>query len=110
MKQSINFTNFVDAFHSMGRGEQFSYDALKAIFEYFESIEETTGEEQELDVIAICCDFSEMSIDEIIASYSIDVSECEDRAEQHQIVSDYLNDYAGFVAETSNESYVFLQF
>jgi len=30
MKQSINEHKFRDAFHKMGRGEQFSYDGLTA--------------------------------------------------------------------------------
>ena len=110
MKQKLYFDDFNLAFHRFGRGNQFSRDALKAIFEYLESIEEATDEELELDVIAICCDFSEMTLDEIINSYNINVSECEDRQEQHLIISDYLSDNAVWYAETDNESYVFLQF
>lgn len=58
MKQTVNFSRFVDAFHAYDRYEQFGYKALQAIFEYIESYEADTGEEQELDVIAICCDFT----------------------------------------------------
>ena len=36
MKQTINFSQFVDAFNKMGRGEQFSYEGLKRIFEWIE--------------------------------------------------------------------------
>ena len=32
---------------------------LNALFEHLEQIEEDTGEEMELDVITLCCDFSE---------------------------------------------------
>tara|TARA_R110000751_G_scaffold191952_1_gene297546 strand:+ start:165 stop:446 length:282 start_codon:yes stop_codon:yes gene_type:complete len=39
--------------------ENFSYDGLKALFEYLEEYEEGTGEEIELDVIALCCEYAE---------------------------------------------------
>jgi len=59
MKQTVNSYDFIDAFHAHDRQEQFSYSGLHALFEYIEQIEEDTGEEIELDVIALCCDFSE---------------------------------------------------
>ena len=59
MKQTVNSSDFVDAFRTHNRMDQFSYEGLKALFEYLERYEEDTGEETELDVIAICCDFSE---------------------------------------------------
>ena len=59
MKTTVNSSDFVDAFSTHNRLDQFSYEGLKALFEHFEQYEEDTGEEMELDVIAICCDFSE---------------------------------------------------
>lgn len=59
MKQSINRHRFHDAFRTAGRIDQFSYDGLEALFEYLEQYEEDTGEEVELDVIALCCEYSE---------------------------------------------------
>ena len=61
MKQTINSYDFVDAFRAHGRQNQFSYDGLRALFEYLEEMEEGMGEEMELDVIALCCDYSEFS-------------------------------------------------
>lgn len=58
MKQSVNFSMFVDAFRSV-RPDNFSYEGLEVLFDYFESYEEETGHEIELDVIAICCEYSE---------------------------------------------------
>lgn len=55
MKQTINVSDFRDAFHKMGRGEQFSYDGLGSLFDWLEDWDE----EPELDVIAFCCEFSE---------------------------------------------------
>ena len=59
MKRTINKWEFRDAFRDMGRGGQFSYYGLDALFEHLEGYEKDTGEEIELDVIALCCDYSE---------------------------------------------------
>ena len=58
MKQSVNMYAFERAFKNFER-DNFSYDGLKALFEYLEDYEEDTGEEVELDVIALCCEYME---------------------------------------------------
>ena len=90
MKQTINFNNFVDAFKAYNRMDNFSYDALKAIFEYLEDYERDSGEEQELDVIAICCEFSENTWQDVIDLYNIDVDYSEDERDIIQQVKDFL--------------------
>ncbi|WP_341216117.1 hypothetical protein [uncultured Wocania sp.] len=70
MKQTINFTDFTDAFKNYNRQEQFSYNGKKALFEYLEEYEESTGEEIELDVIALCCEYVEYdSLEEFWQDY-----------------------------------------
>lgn len=59
MYKTITFTDFVQAFRDVGREDQFSYDALKALFEYYDE------ENIELDVIAICCEWAEYTADEL---------------------------------------------
>lgn len=59
MINTINKSQFRDAFHNMDRGGQFSYEGLGALFDYLESFEDDTGEQVELDVIALCCEYSE---------------------------------------------------
>ena len=58
MKQNINEYQFRRAFET-SRPNNFSYEGLRALFDYLEQYEEETGQELELDVIAICCDFTE---------------------------------------------------
>jgi hypothetical protein len=58
MKQTLTESGFHQAFHNAGRADQFSRAARSALFEYLEECE-AGGEEIELDVIGICCDFSE---------------------------------------------------
>ena len=65
MKTTVSVYDFRDAFRSI-RPDNFSYEGQGLLFDYFEQFEEDTGQEMELDVIAICCDFSESSIEQII--------------------------------------------
>ena len=58
MKQSVSIYDFERALKRYER-ENFSYDGLKALFEYLEEFEDGTGEEVELDVIALCCEYAE---------------------------------------------------
>ena len=59
MKQTINIYDFERAFELMNRKENFSYDGLKALFEFLEDYEESCETEIELDVIDICCEYTE---------------------------------------------------
>ena len=59
MKSTINRSQFHDAFRKMGRENQCSYDGLEALFNYLEDYEDDTGESIELDVIALCCEYTE---------------------------------------------------
>ena len=58
MIQTINEYQFADAFNKI-RPDNFTYRGLIALYNYFEQYEEDTGEQIELDVIAICCDYYE---------------------------------------------------
>ena len=91
MKKSINFSMFCDAFNDAGRGDSFSYEGKRALFDYLESYEQDIGEELELDVVALCCDFNEDSIDNIASDYRIDV-EGLDEDDKQAAVLDYLSD------------------
>ena len=105
MIQTINLHEFRQAFHNMGRGEQFSYEALELIYDFFEE----NSPDSELDVIAICCEFEEMSIEQIIRSYSIDCDEVEDD-EIFSHVMDYLEEHTSVIGQIDEDSIVFIQF
>jgi len=85
MYQTINEYDFRNAFHSMGRGEQFSYEGLTILFEGLEQYEVDTGEEVDFDVIALCCDFSELSEKEVRDTYGDMIGDSEE-------VEDFLRD------------------
>ena len=58
MKITVDQNEFVRRFLAI-RPEQFSREALVALFDFLDEQERDLGEEQELDVIAICCDWTE---------------------------------------------------
>jgi hypothetical protein len=75
MKQTINFYDFQKAFQDL-RPNNFSYQGLRALFEYLEELEESTGEEIEFDIIALCCDFIEYeSVEEYERDYNDDIED-----------------------------------
>jgi hypothetical protein len=96
MKQTIGLSQFTDAFMSI-RPNNFSYEGLQQLFDYFESYEQDTNEEIELDVIAICCEYSESTPKEIAAHYNIDI---EDDGNELLNVMDYLADHTSVIGHT----------
>ena len=69
--KTLNVHDFRQAFIDYNRGEQFTYGALTALFEWLEELAEDTGTPYELDVIALCCEFTEYGdLEEIQANYS----------------------------------------
>lgn len=85
MKRNVSEYDFQRAFEDMGRSDQFSYKGLKALYEYLERFEEDTGQEMELDVIALCCEFTEYkNLEELQENYT-DIEDMED-LEQHTMV------------------------
>lgn len=65
--QQINVSAFRDAFIRMDRNV-FSYEGYEALFNYLNDM----GEDYELDVIGLCCDYSELSFDEVKEDYHLD--------------------------------------
>jgi hypothetical protein len=103
MKTTVSKYDFERAFVTAGRKDQFSYEGLAVLFDYLEELEASTGQELELDVIALCCDYYESSTEEIIENYRIDVSEAdpEDERTYNDIVREYLMDQGAYCGETA---------
>ena len=81
--QELNIHEFREAFHKMGRGEQFSHEALGALYDYFNDI----GEDYELDVIAICCDFYEYkNVEGFSKDYGLDCKSWDDAREKTLVI------------------------
>ena len=86
MKQTVSLYDFERAFKDFDR-DNFSYDGLKALFEYLEEYEDDTGEELELDVIALCCDYTEYdSLKDFNDDYGTKYSEIEQVGDDTQVI------------------------
>ena len=108
MKLAIeNASQFRDEFRQCGRQGQFSYEALGLLFEYFEEIDP----DYELDVIAICCEYSEDSVAQIADWYGLEFSSIEegDTDGERDHVLAYLHDHTSVVGITPS-GIVYAQF
>lgn len=101
MYQTVNtVSTFRDEFRACGRADNFSYEALGLLFDYFEAYEMDTGEEIELDVVSICCDFSEDSPENIRDQYGIDGDD------ETEVIAT-LEDNCAYVGKTSTGTIVY---
>lgn len=126
MFKTINFNDFEREFKDYNRDNNFSYYGKKALFEYLEQYEEDTQEKIELDVIALCCDFSEHTLEELKTEYKDKYFElledarnsyCEDEATEDEILEEaeqkfieYFRDNTQLIEFTEikfNENYSF---
>lgn len=112
MKTTLNKDQFIREFNEI-RPNQFSYEALETLFDYFEMLESDLQIEMEFDPIAICCEYVEMTMDEIFEAYP-DVLDLIDmdrpRESTYSIVVDYLNDNGSYCGDTAQGTFVFQQF
>jgi len=86
MYQSIDKYDFARAFEQV-RPDNFSRAGLSALYEYLEDYEDSTGQQLELDVIAICCEYNEYdSLKEFQEDYSEDYESIEDIERETQVI------------------------
>ena len=86
MKIVINEQAFIDTFQKF-RPNQFTYEGLTALFEYLEEFEDATGEEIELDVIGLCCDYCEYdNLKEFQDEYGKEYETMEDIENQTMVI------------------------
>ena len=99
MKTTVNLYDFRNAFQAV-RPDNFTYEGLTQLFDYFESYEDDTGEEIELDVIAICCEYEESKIEDIANSYGIELDPDDDTQVNFDKVFAYLADNTSVIGHT----------
>lgn len=112
MKTTVSIYDFRQAFHDAGRANQFTYDGLRVLYEWIEQLDEDTGSETELDVIALCCEFDESSPESIAADYGIDLSDIDldDEEAVLEAVLDYLHDHTMVCGTTEAGDIVYAAF
>ena len=79
MKATVSFDDFWNMYQSTDcYKDQYTRAGAGRLFDYLESMEEDTGEEIECDIIAIACDYSEVTEEEYKASYGLDDDDLDD--------------------------------
>jgi hypothetical protein len=75
---TLTKSNFIHEFNKC-RPDNFTYDGLAALYDYFEQYSEDTGENIEFDPIAVCCEYTEYeNLEEFKGDYNADVETIED--------------------------------
>lgn len=75
-------------------GEQYwdnVYEGTEALVKWLEDLEEDTGEEMELDPVALRCQFSLYTYSEAEEAWCIDTSDAETPEQLKEMITDYLN-------------------
>jgi hypothetical protein len=109
MKTTLNTSDIARALKS-DENANWSWNGAKALAEYLEQLEEDTGEEMELDVVAIRCDFSEFaSLQEWVSEYhgepqadamsssGIDLDGDETEEEIDDLIRSYIQDHGTLI-------------
>lgn len=99
MKQTVYLNDFREAFRGSQYENNFTWEGLQALFDWFEQYEQDTGTEIELDVVAIACDFTEYeSLEEFQGVYG----------EDYRSISDI--EYDTIVIMIDDESFIIQDF
>ena len=93
MYTKVTEYDFTEAFKNLDRVSHFQYDGLAALFNYLSDLEQDTGESYELDVIALCCDFSRFD-------------SIEDYNEQYSTKHTSMDDVDEFACQINHEAFI----
>ena len=96
----VNEWNFRNAFKE-SRQDNFSLEGLYTLYNYLNDLSEDIGEDIQLDVISICCDFTEYeSLEEALNQYD-DINTLEE-LEQHTSIlniSMFFDNHKGIIIQ-----------
>ena len=105
MKQDVSRSEFHDAFVACGRGDQFSYKGRGALYDYLTELEDDCGQEIVLDVVALCCDYSEhASLTDWAEDYfasdwraEVGIDDDTDEEDTDDAIRDYIRDHGQLI-------------
>jgi hypothetical protein len=70
--EEYDYSMFEARFRDYKRLDQFSPEALRTLFTELEQLAQETGEPIEIDVIALCCEWNESTMEEIMNNYDVE--------------------------------------
>ena len=113
MKSNVSIYDFRDTIMKL-RPNNFSYEGLTILYEWFEEYEESCETEVDFDPIGICCEFTEASWEEIANDYDIELpnkgDDIYDRTMNRLAVAEYLQDNTLFMCDESTPNFVYAAF
>ena len=68
--KTIGKSEFVDDFKKC-RPDSFSYEGLQVLYSYLNDLSEDTGEDIELDIIALCGEYEEAAPEYFLTQYGV---------------------------------------
>jgi hypothetical protein len=107
MIKTVTLYDFKSAFKNSARPTKFSDEALELIFNYYEALEQDTGEPIEFDMISICCDWCEECPHYVNSNYEFDVDDPKESIEE---VIDILSFCTAYAGKTSEGMLVYVQY
>jgi hypothetical protein len=106
MKTTVTFYDFKREFKAI-RPNNFTDEGLIILWDYLEEYENSTGEELELDIIALCCDYNEDEPQDIAQNYNIDTT---GEGEPMHIVREYLEEKTTILGTTPSGTILYQWF
>ena len=97
--KTYDLQDFKREFELCNRNDQFSDNALELIFNYLDQCYSDSS--FEMDVISICCEFQEMTENEIRENWDCD---------SYEDIIDFIENETSYVGETKVGKYVFISF
>lgn len=93
IKNELNVADVVKMFNDWGRGANFTYEGIEALLDMLEMCYTDEQGAIDLDIIGLCCDFTESTPSELLSDFSYvdDLSQDLDDDENLEIVMDYLS-------------------
>lgn len=86
IKQTVNFHQFCDSFSDTYKNN-FTYEGKRALFDYLEQLSEDTGDDIELDIVALCCEYTQYDdINEYISNYPDDAKTIDEVENYTQVI------------------------
>lgn len=90
--KTFNENDFINEFKAYNRMDNFSFKGLRILFESLEQTAIECGMNIEMDVIALCCEYNEDTMQDIINNYDIDLTDCISADDVLETVEVYLYD------------------
>lgn len=103
--KTFDENDFINEFKAYNRMDNFSLNGLRILFESLEQTAIDCEMSIEMDVIALCCEYNEDTLADIIDNYDIDLSRCHTMDDRLEAVEEYLQDNTYVCGSYDDEEY-----